>query len=99
MGRFLILIAFVLLLILLVGVIINSRVKKILRYNGIKVYSSVITGIVNDINFYKLIKQQTDEEKKKRYSNLFTIDMFVQILFILLTIVFMVVLANSFFRS
>lgn len=99
MGRFLILVAFVLLIILLIGIIINSRVKKILRYNGIKVYSSIITGILNDISFYKLIRQQTDVERKKRYMNLFTLDMFIQILFILLTIAFMVILANNFFRS
>jgi len=99
MGRFLFLIAFVLLVLLLIGITINSRVKKILRYNGKKVYSSVITGIVNDINFYKLIQQQTDEERKKRYMNLFTIDIFIQTLFILLTIVFMITLANSFFRG
>jgi len=99
MGRFLLLIAFVLLILLLIGIAINSRVKKILRYNGMKVYSSIITGIVNDINFYKLIQQQTDEERKKRYMNLFTIDMFIQTLFILLTIAFMIVLANSFFRA
>jgi len=99
MGRFLFLLAFVLLILLLIGVAINSRVKKILRYNGIKVYSSIITGIVNDFNFYKLIQQQTDKERKKRYMNLFTLDMFIQILFILLTIAFMVILANSFFRG
>lgn len=99
MGRFLMLIGFVLLIILLIGVIINSRVKKILRYNGIKVYSSIITGIVNDVNFYKLIQQQTDKERRKRYMNLFTVDMFIQTLFILLTITFMIIFANSFFRG
>jgi len=99
MGRFLILIGFVLFLLLIIGVIINSRVKKILRYNGVKVYSSVLTGIINDFNFHKLIKQQTDEDRKARYLNLFAVDMFIQILFILLTIVFMITLANSFFRG
>lgn len=99
MGRFLMLLSVVLFMLLLIGVIINSRVKKILRYNGIKVYASVITGIVNDLNFYKLIQQQTDEERKTRYMNLFMVDIFIQILFILLTVVFMITLANSFFRG
>lgn len=99
MGRFLFLIGFVLIVLLVIGVIINSRVKKILQYNGAKVYSSVFTGIINDFNFYKLIQQQSDDKRKTRYMNLFLIDMFIQTLFILLTIAFMITLANTFFRG
>jgi len=99
LGRFLLLIGLVLIVLIVIGVIINSRVKKILQYNGIKVFSSVFTGIANDFNFYKLIQQQSDKERKVRYMNLFMIDMFIQILFILLTIAFMITLANTFFRA
>jgi len=99
MGRFLMLHAVFLLIILLIGNIINYRVKKILNYNGIRVRKSFLLGIVNDFNFYKLIQQQTDEDRKKRYMNLFTVDMFVQVLFILLTIGFIIILANDFYRN
>jgi len=98
MGKFLIFLGFLLLVILLIGNIINHRVKKILGYNGIKVSNSIFLGVLNDLNFYKLIKTQDDPKRKKRYMNLFTIDMFVQVLFILLTIGFMIILANDFFR-
>lgn len=99
MGRFLMLYAVFLLVILLIGNLINYRVKKILNYNGIRVRNSFLLGIVNDFNFYKLIKQQTDEDRKSRYMNLFTVDMFIQVLFILLTIGFIIILANDFYRN
>lgn len=99
MGRFLMLYAVFLLVILLIGNLINYRVKKILNYNGIRVRNSFLLGIVNDFNFYKLIKQQTDEDRKSRYINLFTVDMFIQVLFILLTIGFIIILANDFYRN
>jgi len=99
MGKFLMLHAVFLLVILLIGNLINNRVKKILNYNGIRVRQSFLLGIINDFNFYKLIQQQDDEDRKKRYMNLFTVDMFVQVLFILLTIGFVIILANDFYRN
>lgn len=99
MGRFLMLYVVFLLVILLIGNIINYQVKKILKFNGIQVRNSFLLGILNDLNFYKLIKTQEDKDRRKRYMNLFTVDMFIQILFILLTIGFIMILANDFYRN
>lgn len=99
MGRFLMLYVVFLLIILLVGNIINYQVKKILKFNGIQVRNSFFLGILNDLNFYKLIQTQEDKDRRKRYMNLFTVDMFIQILFILLTIGFIMILANDFYRN
>ena len=88
-----------LLIILLIGNIINYQVKRILKYNGIPVRNSFLLGILNDLNFYKLIKEQDDKSRRQRYMNLFTVDMFVQVLFILFTIGFIIVLANDFYRN
>ncbi len=99
MGRFLILYAFFLLIILIIGNLINYQVKRILKFNGIPVRNSFLLGILNDLNFYKLVQAQEDKDRQKRYMNLFTVDMFVQVLFILLTIGFIVVLANDFYRQ
>jgi len=99
MGRFLMLYTVFLLIILLIGNIINYQVKRILKFNGIQVRNSFLLGILNDLNFYKLIQTQKDKARYKRYMNLFTVDMFVQVLFILLTIGFIVILANDFYRN
>lgn len=98
MARFLVLLALVLFVIILIGNLIHMRVKRILEDNNIPV-RGYFGRFLNSINFNKLTNANEDERTKSRWKNLLTLDVFVQILALLLTIAFITILVNDFYRQ
>jgi len=98
MARFLVLLFFVLAFIVLIGNLIHLRVKRILAENELPV-KSYFLRFMNAINFNRHIKGMEEGGLKNRYRNLLTLDVFVQILVIILLIAFFLILVNDFYRQ
>jgi len=98
MGRFLFLLAIVLFVIIVIGNLIHIRVKRILEENNIPV-KGYFLRFINSINFNKLANDTKDDRTKSRWKNLLTLDVFVQILVLILTIAFILILVNDFYRQ